>query len=332
VSLRAAVVYSRLPEDLAVAADDRFEEFDLPEVPLAVAAALRRCGVDAFPLEDDPRLVPRLLEAQPDFVFNLAEGLRGRGREAVVPAICEHLGLPYTGSDALTLAATLDKGVARRLVAGAVAVPEGVVVRPGEALPASFPLPAIVKPVSEGSSKGIHDGLAIAFDRHAVEERVQAVAARYRQPALVEGFVAGPEVTVAVLGCEKPEVAAMMQVLPQRGPLSRFVYTIEAKRDWQQRVRYAVPPELPAEVLDRLRSAALAAFRALECRDVARLDFRLDQGGMPYFLEANPLPGLSPDKGDIVFATGRAGLPYDELIARIAARAMRETVLAKAKA
>lgn len=332
MSLRAAVVYSRLPEDPVVRADDRFEEFDLPEVPEAVAAALGRCGVDAFPLEDDARLVPRLLEEPPDFIFNLAEGLRGRGREAVVPAICEHLGLPYTGSDALTLAATLDKGVARRLMAGAVAVPEGIVVRPGEALPAHFPLPAIVKPLSEGSSKGIHDGLAIAFDRRAVEERVQTLAARYRQPALVEGFVAGPEVTVAVLGCEKPEVAAMMQVLPQRGPLSHFVYTIEAKRDWQQRVRYAVPPELPAEVVDRLRSAALAAFRALECRDVARLDFRLDEGGIPYFLEANPLPGLSPDKGDIVFATGRAGLPYDELIARIAARAMREAVLAKAKA
>ena len=332
MSLRAAVVYSRLPEDPAVAADDRFEEFDLPEVPEAVAAALARCGVDAFPLEDDQRLVPRLLAEAPDFVFNLAEGLRGRGREAVVPAICEHLGLPYTGSDGLTLAATLDKAVARRLVAGSVAVPEAVVVRPGEALPAALPLPAIVKPVCEGSSKGIHDGLAVAFDRQAVEERVQSVGNRYQQPVLVERFVAGPEVTVAVLGCEKPEVAAMMQVLPQRGSRAHFVYTIEAKRDWQQRVRYAVPPELPAEVLDRLRSAALAAFRALECRDVARLDFRLDPSCSPYFLEANPLPGLSPDKGDIVFATGRAGLPYDELIARIAARAMREAVLAKANA
>jgi D-alanine-D-alanine ligase len=250
----------------------------------------------------------------------------------VVPAICEHLGLPYTGSDGLTLAATLDKAVARRLIAGAVAVPQGLVVRPGEALPDALPLPAIVKPVSEGSSKGIHDGLAIAWERHAVEQRVQALALRYGQPALVERFVAGPEVTVAVLGCEKPEVAAMMQVLPQQGPLSHFVYTIEAKRDWQQRVRYAVPPELPAEALDRLRGAALAAFRALECRDVARLDFRLAEDGTPYFLEANPLPGLSPDKGDIVFATGRAGLPYDDLIARIAARAMREAVLAKAKA
>jgi D-alanine-D-alanine ligase len=332
VSLRAAVVYSRLPEDPVVAADDRFEEFDRPEVPEAVAAALARCGVDAFPIEDDPDLVPRLQSESPDFVFNLAEGRSGRGREAVVPAICEHLGLPYTGSDGLTLAATLDKAVARRLIAGTVAVPQGLVVRPGETLPAALPLPAIVKPVCEGSSKGIHDGLALAFDRNAIEQRVQALAARYQQPVLVEGFVAGPEVTVAVLGCEKPEVAAMMQVLPQQGPLSHFVYTIEAKRDWQQRVRYAVPPELPPDVLDPLRSAALAAFRALECRDVARLDFRLDEGGTPFFLEANPLPGLSPDKGDIVFATGRAGLPYDELIARIAARAMREAVLAKANA
>ena len=328
--LRAAVVYSRFPDQPIAAGDDRFEEHDLPDVPEAVAAALARRGVDAWPLEDDARLVPRLLADLPDFVFNLAEGLRGRGREAVVPSICEHLGLPYTGSDGLTLSASLDKGVSRRLVAGVVAVPSGAVVRPGEAVPPDLSLPAIVKPACEGSSKGIHDGLAVARDRRTLELRVRALTVRYGQPALVEAFVAGPEVTVAVLGNAKPEVVALMQVLPLDGPVDEFVYTIEAKRDWQRRVRYAVPPELPAECQDRLRGAALSVFRALECRDVARLDFRLAAGGVPTFLEANPLPGLSPDKGDIVFATGRAGLTYDDLIARIAARAIAEASRLKA--
>jgi D-alanine-D-alanine ligase len=360
--LKAAVVYSRLPAGELAPDDDRFEEFDAPDVPAAVAAALGRLGHVARAIEDDEELVGRLRRERPDFVVNLAEGRRGRGREAILPSICEHLEIPYTGSDSLTLAASLDKDVAKRLVSPFVEVAPGWLVRAGEELP-EVTLPAIVKPVCEGSSKGIRDGASVVSDRGALAEQVRRTTSRYGQPALVEAFVEGAEVTAAVLGGkppkaseggppqgkppmaarsepkaseggppqgEQPRVAALMQAIPRSGDQHRFVYTLEAKRDWRNRVRYAVPPELPAAVIASLERAALSVFSALGCRDVARIDFRVTRDGRPVFLEANPLPGLSPEKGDIVIATRAAGMSYDALIGAIVERAVREAARTRA--
>jgi D-alanine-D-alanine ligase len=327
--LKAAVVYSRLPAGPLAPDDDRFEEFDAPDVPAAVAAALERLGHRARAIEDDERLVGRLRRDRPDFVVNLAEGRSGRGREAIVPSICEHLGIPYTGSDALTLAASLDKDVAKRLVSPFVEVAPGRVVRAGEPLP-EVCFPAIVKPVCEGSSKGIRDGASVVRDPRALAQQVRRVIERYGQPALVETYIEGAELTAAVLGGERPRVAALMQAIPLRGDPHQFVYSLEAKRDWRNRVRYAVPPELPDSALAELSSATLAVFAALGCRDVARIDFRVTRAGKPVFLEANPLPGLSPEKGDIVIATRAAGLSYDELIGAIIERAAAEAARAQA--
>ena len=327
--MKAAVVYSRLPAGPLAPDDDRFEEFDAPDVPAAVAAALERLGHRARAIEDDERLVGRLRRDRPDFVVNLAEGRSGRGREAIVPSICEHLSLPYTGSDALTLAASLDKDVAKRLVSPFVEVAPGWVVRPGEPLP-EVCFPAIVKPVCEGSSKGIRDGASVVRDPRALAQQVRRVTERYGQPALVETYIEGAELTAAVLGGERPRVAALMQAIPLRGDPHQFVYSLEAKRDWRNRVRYAVPPELPASARADLSRAALAVFAALGCRDVARIDFRVTRAGKPVFLEANPLPGLSPEKGDIVIATRAAGLSYDELIGAIIERAAAEAARAQA--
>jgi D-alanine-D-alanine ligase len=256
-------------------------------------------------------------------VVNLAEGRSGRGREAIVPSICEHLSLPYTGSDALTLAASLDKGVAKRLVSPFVEVAAGALVRAGEPLP-EVGFPAIVKPACEGSSKGIRDGVSLVDDAAALASQVRRVTERYGQAALVEAYVEGDEVTAAVLGNEPPRVAALMQTIPLRGDPRRFVYSLEAQRDWKRRVRYPGPPELPAAAVAALERAALAAFAALGCRDVARIDFRVTRDGRPVFLEANPLPGLSPEKGDIVIAARAAGLSYDGLIGALVARAAAE--------
>jgi D-alanine-D-alanine ligase len=327
--LKAAVVYSRLPAGPLAPDDDTFEEFDAPDVPAAVAAALGRLGHAARAIEDDERLVGRLRKGRPDFVVNLAEGRRGRGREAIVPSICEHLGIPYTGSDALTLAASLDKDVAKRLVSPFAEVAPGRLVRPGEPLP-EVCFPAIVKPVCEGSSKGIRDGASVVRDPRALARQVRRVTERYGQPALVETYIEGAELTAAVLGSERPRVAALMQAVPLSGDPHQFVYSLEAKRDWRNRVRYAVPPELPAEAVAELSRAALAVFAALGCRDVARIDFRVTRAGKPVFLEANPLPGLSPEKGDIVIATRAAGLSYDALIGAIVERAAGEAARAGA--
>jgi D-alanine-D-alanine ligase len=301
--------------------DDFQEEFDSPVTIEAIAAAVRGLGHQVELLGDGRELLARLLADPPDLVFNTAEGQGvGRCREARVPAVLEMLGIPHTGSDPLTLAATLDKDCARRLVASAgVPVPVGIVVRPGEdvraaARRARLPFPVIAKPAWEGSSKGIRSRCLV----DSPEELPGVVAVLqqdHRQPVLLEEFVQGDELTVGVLGNEPPRVLGIMRVLPTR-PTARFIYSLEVKRDYLRQVTYECPAALPEAITRRVADASLGAYRVLGCRDVSRLDFRL-RDGVPYFLEVNPLPGLNPESSDLVILAGRLGMSHARLIEAI---------------
>ena len=273
-------------------------------------------------------MLRRLLDGpRPDLVFNFAEGRGiGRSREARVPAVLEMLNIPYTGSDPLTLAVTLDKDCAKRLVAAAgVPTPKWTIVngdcgttnRDDDGLNRELerlPLPVIVKPAFEGSSKGILKANLI-HDRDLLLSTVRELSQTYRQPILVEEFIDGDELTVGVLGNTPPEVIGIMRVVPKKhsGP---FVYSLEVKRDWKEQVRYECPAQLSRADTAAVQQAALDAWRALGCRDVSRIDFRL-RDGIPYFLEVNPLPGLSPESGDIVLLSGAMGIDHSELVGRI---------------
>ena len=316
--------------------EDEFEEFDSPATIQALVALLSGEGYVVSVLEADRTLAKRLSGGNFDLVFNIAEGKGGRCREALVPALCELLGIAYTGSDPLTLAATLDKAVAKRLVSPEVRTPRWLLVRSMADLPGNCPnrqskfdmrFPLFAKPNDEGSSKGIRDD-----SRCENLASLEALCARlldtYGRPVLVEEFVGGAEVTVGVVGNREPEVIGMMHVVPTEGRVEDFVYSLEVKRDWQNRVRYAIPPELPPETCKRIEAAALTAFRMLDCRDVARIDFRLDQDGEPCFIEANPLPGLSPTSGDLVLMAKAMGWTWEGLISRIVREAeFRQGVL-----
>jgi D-alanine-D-alanine ligase len=303
--------------DAAGLPDDWQEEFDSPVTVNAITAALSAKGHTVTELGDGRGLVEKLLADPPDLVFNIAEGEGiGRSREARVPAVCEMLGVPYTGSDPLTLAAALDKDVARRLVASAgVAVPRAVLFPPGEpASLAGLPFPAIVKPAWEGSSKGIRGKCVV----NTADELVKAVAERqdaYRQPLLAEEFIAGDELTVGVVGNDEPRILGVMRVIPNQSD-EPFVYSLEVKRDYLNRVRYECPARLSRESLAAVETATLTAYRALGCRDVARIDFRL-RDGVPYFLEANPLPGLNPESSDLVILANLVGISHAKLISMI---------------
>lgn len=314
-----------LPHDADVP-DDFQEEFDSPHTIDGIASVLRQLGHEVILLGDGPELLRKLLDHPPDFVFNVAEGLgTSRSREARVPAVLEMLGIPYTGSDPLTLAVTLDKDCARRLVQshGGV-VPGGEVFAVDADLAAvrardRLPYTMIVKPAWEGSSKGIRGKCVVDTPQEladALQERRDQ-----RQPLLAEEFIAGEELTVGVLGNESPRVIGILRVVPVQ-PTERFVYSLEVKRDWEHVIRYECPPQLPAEHLHAVESAALLAYRALGCRDVSRLDFRL-RDGMPYFLEVNPLPGLNPVTSDLVILARLAGMGYAELIQGIFTAACR---------
>ncbi|HEV3168071.1 MAG TPA: ATP-grasp domain-containing protein, partial [Isosphaeraceae bacterium] len=265
-----------------------------------------------------------------------------RCRESRVPAVLEMLGVPYLGSDPLTLAAALDKDMARRLVGECIRVPKGL------ALAADFPPdrvettlarffdfhagegPVILKPAFEGSSKGIRSG-ALADTAEAAAERFDQLARDYEQPVLVEQFIAGDEVTVGLIGNgASVDVIGTMRVKPKQ-PTDRFVYSLDVKRNWERLVDYEAPASLPPSVRQEVHDAAVAAFQSLGCRDVARMDFRV-RSGVPYFLEANPLPGLAPRTSDLVLLAAGAGIGHAELIRRILQVSLSRVGLAQPEA
>jgi D-alanine-D-alanine ligase len=312
------------------APDDLHEEFDSPATVAAVADVFRALGHTVRELGDGRPFLEAVLTDPPDLVFNFAEGEGvSRSREARVPAVCEMLGIPCSGSDPLALAVALDKDVTRRLAESlGVAVPKGVVLAPppggyeGECAEfppileeAGLPLPVIAKPTCEGSSKGIRNRCLI---RTAAEfgPAVVELWRTYRQPVLVEEFIAGDEVTVGLVGNDPVQPIGVMQVIPRRTPVAEFVYSLEVKRNWQDAVEYVAPANLPRELTRAVEADAMAMFAGLGCRDVARADFRI-RDGVPYFLEINPLPGLNPDSGDLCYLAYRMGLTYPQLIGMI---------------
>ena len=202
---------------------DENEEFDSPETIGALAQLFAQEGYVVTVLEADRSLPRRLTSGNFDLVFNIAEGRGGRCREALVPALCEMLGLHYTGSDPLTLAATLDKDVAKRLLMGVVKTPGWRVVRTlADLQDFDLAFPVIAKPNDEGSSKGIHDDCKCA-DLPALESLCRRLLDDYGRPVLVEAFVRGPEVTVGVVGNRQPEVVGLMHVVPTQGEPGDFI-------------------------------------------------------------------------------------------------------------
>ncbi len=327
----AAAGYLPLPYD------DEDEEFDSPETIRALADTLESFGHQVELLGEGEPMLRRLLDGpRPDLVWNIAEGTGGgRCREARVPAVLEMLGIPYTGSDPLTLAATLDKDCAKRLVlGGGVATPSWVLYQgdwqADEQRLAKLCFPVFVKPAFEGSSKGILTSSVIR-DLAQLHDVLEQLFAVYRQPVLVEEFVDGAELTVGMVGNEPPEILGIMRVLPREPDDKPFVYSLEVKRDWQRRVRYECPAALQPRETEAVRTAALAAWHALGCRDVARVDFRLREG-VPYFLEVNPLPGMSPISGDLVLLSGLVGIEYRDLVGRVLQAALVRLQLPSSRA
>ncbi|MGH7506393.1 MAG: D-alanine--D-alanine ligase family protein [Longimicrobiales bacterium] len=303
---------------------DRYAEWDDTGTIDAVASALRQAG-DVILLEADTDFPRKLRDTLPDIVFNIAEGLYGPNREAHVPAICEFFDIPYTASDPLTLSLALDKRRAKEVfLARGVPTPSWCTLEPGAARDPMLSAagPWIVKPLYEGSSKGIPER-AFCTTATAVDRRVAEIAATYGQPALVEEFLPGREFTIGILGNGAaaralPIVEISFDALPA-GAVPLYGY--EAKWVWDT-------PERPLEIFDcpaavdaaldaRIAATALGAYHALGCRDWSRVDVRLDGDGTPNVIEINPLPGILPDPGQnscLPKAARAAGIGYDELI------------------
>jgi D-alanine-D-alanine ligase len=322
-----------LPADLP-ATSDAFVEWDAPETIDAVERALGVFG-RVIRLEAVGDFAERLARAEVDLLFNMAEGVSGPSREAHVPAIAEFLGIPYTASDPLTLALALHKARAKEIFA-ARGIPTApfVVIDSTEQVPVlenGVTYPLFLKPAWEGSSKGIGEASFVPNALAAVA-RARHLLAAYDQPVLAEAYLPGDEFTVAILGNAAaaralPIIRFRFDTLPA-GALPIMGY--EAKWVWDDPAApldvLECPARIPAELADRIVATALAAARALGCRDWARVDIRLDATGSPNVVEVNPLPGIIPDPADnscFPKAAAAAGMSYDDLIQEVTRIAWR---------
>lgn len=337
--MRIGIAYDlrREQESVPNGPDDTLEEYDSDATVEAIAVALRDAGHQVSRLGGGRNFIERALAASAghapvDLVFNIAEGRGSRSREAHVPAVCEMLGLPCTGSDPLSLALCLDKALTKRMAAShGVATAAFCLVENTDGIDsAPFPpLPAIAKLNAEGSSIGVRRN-ARCTTREALTERVRGLLADYRAPVLVEQFIEGVEVTVGILGTgPRARVIGTMEIAPRRMSEQAFVYSVEVKRNYLQEVDYHVPPRLGAASVAAIEACALAAYRALGCRDVGRVDLRLDARGAPSLIEINPLPGLNPADGDLPLMWQRGGRSYAGLIAAILDQSLLRMGLAR---
>jgi D-alanine-D-alanine ligase len=323
---------------------DYWADLDSKRTIEAIADALRQAGHRVTFLEGDVTLYDRLREVKPDICFNICEGHFGDSREAQVPAILEMLRIPYTGSKVLTLALALDKPMTKRVLNyhGLPTPPFQAFERPDEPLDPDLDLPLFVKPSRQGTGMGI-SARSIVYDKSELRAQVESLLEAYQEPVLVEGFIAGRDVTVGMVGNLAPPVARR---LPENEKAPRIVrglrflppleielgdyaqaeaglYTYRAKVDLADKLNYICPARLVPDQVEELNYLAAMTFRVTGCLDVARVDFRLNLAdGKPYILEINPLPGLSPGTSDLVIEAKAAGISHAELVNLILEQAL----------
>jgi D-alanine-D-alanine ligase len=298
-------------------APDKFAEFDSEATLSEIAGSLASPGHDIVRIGHAKNLIKRLDAGERwDIVFNIAEGISGRNRESQVPAILEVFDIPFVGSDPLTMGLTLDKTVAKMLLAyHGLSTPKFLEAGKLSDLDTfDLKFPVIAKPSEEGTSKGISED-AIVRDKPALRKRVERVIEEYGQPALIEEFIIGQEFTVAVIGNDKPEVLPPVQVtIKGKTDLGEDIYTHE--RVTGDDIQYLCPSPAPKQLLDKLIKLTANAYKVLGCRDFSRMDFRVDNRGIPFFLECNPLPnlGLIDVFPLVAKATGRT---YQQIVVEI---------------
>jgi len=308
---------------------DRYAEWDTEETISAVESALaQHHKVTRVVANDIPLAFRQLDELRPDIVFNMVEGLSGVNRESQIPAMLEALEIPYTGSDPLTLAICLDKSRAKEILSyHKIPTPRFLVIHTPDQVAdlAGFPLPAMVKPLAEGSSRGITND-CMAKEPGQLSEKVRQLLSRYEQPVMVEEFLPGREFTVAMMGNGSdvrvlPLVEISFDSLP---PEANPIYSFEAKWVWDPPERpvdiFQCPAQIDPTLANQIETVCRQAFSVLRCRDWCRVDIRLDRDGRPNIIELNPLPGILPkpeDNSCFPKAARTAGMSYAELVNRV---------------
>lgn len=305
---------------------DTYAEWDTWETINAVKHAIESFH-NVTMIEADHFAFEKFKEYKPDIVFNIAEGFNGNGREAQIPAMLEMLQIPYTGSDPLTLSICLDKARTKEILSY-YKIPNSKFLVAGDLNHISnsnYNFPLIVKPISEGSSKGIYSSSFVNNPKELKDE-VERITSEYKQYALIEEFLPGREFTIAVLGNGKTaEVLPIVEINFNEFPEDFIpLYSYEAKWILDTKENpldvFTCPALLDKQLEEKIKNISLQAYNILRCRDWSRIDIRLDKDGQPNIIEINPLPGIlpNPEENSCFPKAARAiGLNYNDMINRV---------------
>jgi D-alanine-D-alanine ligase len=322
--MRIGITYDLRSEYLAAGfSEDETAEFDRPDTIAALERTLRKQGHETDRIGHARQLIARLAVGDDwDLVVNIAEGLEGVAREAQIPAILDVYGIPYTFSDPLVMALTLHKGLTKTVVRdGAVpTAPFTTIHSLSDVQQVQLPFPLFVKPVAEGTGKGISPQ-SIVRSGDELQQTCRHLLATYSQPVLVETFLPGREFTTGIIGTGPDARAIGTLEIILRSEAEPDVYSYVNKEKCEELVEYRLVSALDDHQVRAAEEVALQAWSVLGCRDAGRIDLRCNAAGQPLFLEVNPLAGLHPEHSDLPILASKVGWTYDELVAAIVASA-----------
>jgi len=318
--MRIGVTYDLRSDYLAQGyGEEETAEFDHEITIAAICEALAKLGHVPVRIGTVRDLAQRLVAGERwDAVFNFCEGLKGVAREAQAPALLEAYDIPYVFSDPLTLALALDKGMAKRVArdAGVPTADFAVIETIEDVAKVTLPYPLFLKPVAEGSGKGVNEHSKVA-DAAGLRSVAADLLARFRQPVLVETFLPGREFTVGIVGTgADARVLGVSEIVPKEKFVGAGYGLANKSEGWEEKVDIVPANDAEARAAGEV---ALGAWRALRCRDGGRIDIRSDAAGKPHFIEVNPLAGLRPNHSDLCMIADHAGLGYQGLIGAIMA-------------
>ncbi|NLE91753.1 MAG: ATP-grasp domain-containing protein [Elusimicrobia bacterium] len=304
---------------------DYFSEFDSQETIDAITSALRKKGHNVLPVEaGNPDIVSYFRKNRVDMVFNIAEGRAGKYRESQIPAILDYLKIPYTGSNTFALALALNKSATKKILkAEGIPTPRSQLFSRGsEKIDGTLRFPLIVKPNFEGSAKGILSSNVVR-DTEELYSRVRDLMKIYNQAILAEEFINGKELTVGVLENGSTIILPILEIdFSDCSGSGEYFYSWKMKEFQGNKEMGLVPHFYCPARLDKnterlVKETALKTHRAVGCFDISRTDIRLNEEGVPYVLEINPLPGLNPKDSNFPIMAYAAGMQYDDLIETI---------------
>ncbi len=306
--------------------EENAAEFDSIETIDGIDEALTGLGHQTERIGSIKKLVTALDSGKRwDIVFNIAEGAYGFARESQVPALLEAYAIPFVFSDSLVLGICLHKGISKIIAREAgVPTPDFAVVSSIEDIDGiELPFPLFLKPVAEGTGKGITTSSRVE-SRESLHLVCEELLYRHRQPVLVETYLPGREFTVGIVGTGSGAVSVGTMEVMFGKQAEDEIYSYFNKKHYKGLISYAVPDPDSARACE---ACALAAWRALGCRDGGRVDIRMDAEGIPNFLEVNPLAGLNPADSDLPILASLHGTSYEELIGMILDSALKRTGL-----